>query len=94
MQQKVPWEHFMSYQKFLVDNTTCSRRFHCTFDDEEAKQSHVEVKCPHCGVAIFKADDHEPVALAREENLVKMTDLSRKVVKECRFQDPFKRPRH
>lgn len=84
----------MSYQKFLVDNPICSRRFHCTFDDESKPVAKVEVQCPHCGVTVYEASNHPDVELARDENLVKLTDLSRKVMTECRFKDPFKRARH
>ena len=79
----------MSYQKFLVDNITCSRRFHVTFDDEAQPAQQTTVVCPHCCEIIWKAEDHPPVTLAREENLVKTTQLSRNLTRECQFQDRF-----
>jgi hypothetical protein len=77
----------MSYQKFLVDNTVCSRRFHITFDDEATPVAKVEVKCPYCDIAVFSATNHAPVKLAREENLVKTSALAEIVVTECAFED-------
>ena len=77
----------MSYRKFLVDNTVCSRRFHLSYDDEAKHAPHVEVKCPYCDVVVFSASDHPPVLLAREENLVKTSALADLVVNECAFHD-------
>jgi len=79
----------MSYQKVLVDNTVCSRRFHMTFDSESKLQAHVEVACPHCGHVVFEAENHPTVKLVREENLVRTTSLSRNLVRECDFKDPY-----
>jgi DNA-directed RNA polymerase subunit RPC12/RpoP len=79
----------MSYEKLLVDNTACSRRFHLTFDNEAPLAAKVEVKCPHCQHMVFEAENHPPVKLARDENLVRTTSLSRNLVKECDFKDPF-----
>lgn len=79
----------MAYKKLLVDNTTCSRRFHITFDDAGEKVPRVEVKCQHCNTVIFKAENHPSVALAREENLVKTSALSENIVRECHFKDTF-----
>jgi hypothetical protein len=79
----------MSYQKFTVDNTVCSRRFHITFDDEGAPVGKVEVKCPHCDVVVWASEGHPAVKLAREENLVKTTQLSRNLTKDCAFKDRF-----
>ena len=81
----------MSYSKFLVDNTSCSRRFHISFDDQAEKLPHVELKCPYCDVTIFSADDHPNVTLARQENLVQTALLSSNLVKECNFSDPFRK---
>ena len=77
----------MSYQKFLVDNTTCSRRFHITFDDEKAKSPRVEIRCQLCKAVVFAADNHPPVVLARMENLVKTSALAELVTTECHFED-------
>lgn len=77
----------MSYKKILVDNTTCSRRFHITFDDEAAPKPRVEVRCPFCNVVVFDEENHPAVTLAREENLVKTSALSENIVSECHFED-------
>ena len=81
----------MSYQKLLVDNTVCSRRFHITYNDEAQPVAHVEVRCPHCQHVLFSEDNHPPVTLARDENLVKSTSLSRFLVRACDFKDNFKK---
>jgi len=81
----------MPYSKFLVDNTTCSRRFHISFDDAAEKLPHVEVKCPFCDAMIFAADDHPQVTLARQENLVQTAQLSEHLTKTCHFSDPFEK---
>lgn len=77
----------MAYQKFFVDNTTCSRRFHLTFDSDNQTVDRVHVECPHCGVTVFSAKDHPPVSFQREENLVKTTALAEITVSECNFRD-------
>lgn len=77
----------MAYEKILIDNTTCSRRFHLTFDSEAETLPRVEVRCQFCDVVIFSANNHPPVALAREENLVKTAFLSEHTVTECHFED-------
>ena len=79
----------MSYQKFTVDNPTCSRRFHITFDDDTKSVKKTSIDCPHCGQLIWQSPDHSPVKLAREENLVKTTSLSRQLVKDCKFKDSY-----
>ena len=77
----------MSYQKILVDNTTCSRRFHITFDDSAEVMPRVELRCQFCDAVIFAENNHPPVTLAREENLVKTSALSENIVSECHFED-------
>lgn len=79
----------MSYQKFLVDNVTCSRRFHVTFDDEAKTVEKTSIVCPHCSQVQWTAEDHAPVTLARDENLVKTTQLSRNLERSCLFKDKF-----
>jgi hypothetical protein len=79
----------MSYKKFTIDNVTCSRRFHVTYDDESQPVEHVEVKCPHCNLVLWKENDHPPVKLARDENLVTTTQLGRNLIKDCQFKDRF-----
>ena len=80
----------MSYKKFFVDNAICSRRFHCAFDDEDAKVAHTEIICPVCQLKVFEADNHPPLTLARDENLITSTQFSRILVRECNYVDPFK----
>ena len=77
----------MAYVKKLIDNTTCSRRFHITFDDNDKRQQEVKLDCPFCGVTIFKEKDHPPVNLARQENLVQTAELSDDIISECNFED-------
>jgi ribosomal protein S27AE len=84
-------ETTLSYEKFTVDNTTCSRRFHIVFDDQDDKLPRVEVKCPYCDSAVFTATDHPKVTLARQENLVQTSQLSAILTKTCTFSDPFEK---
>ncbi len=79
----------MSYEKFLVDNPTCSRRFHLTFDSEAPKQNTVQIACPFCNVVIFDAKDHPEVHMIRQENLTQTQELSDRIVRDCRFEDTF-----
>ncbi len=79
----------MAYQKILVDNLTCKRRFHVRFDDEDAAVPNVELRCLHCNAVIFHKENHPPVSLARDENLIKLTDLSPIRSKACLFQDQY-----
>lgn len=81
---RVGTEH-MAYQKILIDNLICKRRFHLTFDDAEKPQPQVEVRCPHCQVSVFARKNHPPVQFAREENLVTTTRLSPLQVGQCNF---------
>lgn len=79
----------MAYQKLLIDNTTCSRRFHVTFDDAGEKLPRVEVRCQYCNTVVFSGENHPAVSLARAENLVKTSALSENLVSECHFKDSF-----
>lgn len=79
----------MSYKKVLVDNLTCNRRFHITFDDEARQEPVVELKCLHCQAVIFHKENHPAAKLARDENLVKTTELSGTRTKECFFKDRY-----
>lgn len=79
----------MTYHKVLIDNVTCSRRFHVTYEDRDAKLAKVELDCPFCGAVVFSATDHPPVQLARQENLVQTAELSDNIINECHFQDKF-----
>ena len=79
----------MAYKKVLVDNLTCKRRFHIAFDDEAEKTPLVEIRCLHCNAVVFHQENHAPAKLARDEVLVKLTDLSPLRTKECFFQDQY-----
>jgi hypothetical protein len=79
----------MAYTKILVDNPTCSRRFHISFDDSAAPKDHVKLSCPYCGVTIFEASQHPAVELSRQENLTKRTELTEIIVEECKMADTF-----
>jgi len=77
----------MAYKKFLVDNTTCSRRYHITYNDQEQAVASTSIKCQQCGVTIFSATNHPKVSLAREENLTKTSQLADLLVSDCSFED-------
>ncbi len=77
----------MAYEKILVDNITCSRRFHITFDNEAEKKTDVKLKCPFCEKIIFEAKDHPSVKIARQENLIQTANLSDRLVRGCDFRD-------
>jgi hypothetical protein len=77
----------MAYKKFLVDNPTCSRRYHLTFNDQDKVVDHTQVLCQQCGVIIFSAKNHPQVMLAREENLTKTSQLADILVTDCAFED-------
>ncbi|MGE0172953.1 MAG: hypothetical protein AB7T49_09215 [Oligoflexales bacterium] len=79
----------MTYIKNVIDNPVCSRRFHLAYDDQAAPTSDVEVKCPFCAVTIFKAENHPPVKLLRQENLIKDAALSDNIITQCNFKDTF-----
>jgi phage FluMu protein Com len=79
----------MSYEKILIDNVVCARRFHLSFDTQAPLKEHIEIKCPHCQHVLFAAENHPAVTLARDENLVKTTMMSRNIMKECDFKDSF-----
>ena len=79
----------MAYRKIQVDNVVCSRRFHITFDDEATPSTRAELSCPFCGMVVFGAENHPPVKLARQENLVQTGTLSDRLLRECKMQDEF-----
>jgi len=79
----------MGYQKLLIDNVTCSRRFHITFDSDAPKIASVEVKCPYCDIVIFAAENHPEVRFARQENLIQTGSLSDNIIRQCDFTDEF-----
>lgn len=80
----------MGYQKIIVDNPKCSRRFHISFDTEQESAPKVELKCLHCGVVVFSEESHPPAHLVREENLVKTSSLSDRLINDCEFRDETK----
>ena len=73
------------HKKILIDNAICKRRFHLIYEENSPKPEHVVIKCPHCSVILFEADNHAPVLLAREENLVKSPTGEATIVYECNF---------
>ena len=79
----------MTYKVLLVDNPICSRRFHLCFDDEAEKEPNVKVLCTFCDQIIFEAQDHQPVHLMRDENLINLNVLSDHIVESCQMEDKF-----
>jgi phage FluMu protein Com len=75
----------MKYEKLLIDNATCNRRFHLVFETGAKNNGQVEIKCPHCGVILFHEENHPPVMLARDENLIKSPDGSEPIIYDCKF---------
>ncbi len=75
----------MKYEKRLIDNATCKRRFHLDFESGAKNDAHDEVKCPHCGVILFDETNHPPVMIARDENLIKSPDGSEPIIYDCKF---------
>ena len=76
----------MAYKKILVDNTTCLRRFHISFDSESTKKN-VSLKCPYCSVEIFSSKSHPQAAIIRDEVLTNVNDMSPLREKKCNFKD-------
>jgi hypothetical protein len=74
------------HKKILIDNAICKRRFHLIYEDNTTKPEHVVVKCPHCSVILFEAENHAPVLLAREENLVKSPTGDHITIYNCDFK--------
>ena len=83
MNSKAPQE--LAYHKIEIDNAVCKRRFHIAFEEGQPNLPEVIIKCPHCKVTIYQANNHPPAILSREENLVKSPDGSRPLVYECKF---------
>ncbi len=75
----------MAYQKILVDNLICKRRFHLSYDDAAKTQEEVDVRCLHCRASLFKRKNHPPVRMLREENLIATTNLSPLQATSCNF---------
>ncbi len=79
----------LAYKKFLVDNPSCSRRFHLSYDDESEPVTETSAKCPFCDEVIFKAKNHPEVTVARQENLIKKAELADLLMENCSFKDNF-----
>ena len=75
----------IEHKKILIDNSICKRRFHLVYEENQTTHQHVLIKCPHCSVTLFEADNHSPVLLAREENLVRAPTGDATIVNECKF---------
>ena len=82
----------MAYKKVLVDNMTCLRRFHITFDDEQKPITSTQIKCLHCGAVVFSKSNHPPTRLARDENIIDQYNISPLRTKTCNFKDQFSPP--
>jgi DNA-directed RNA polymerase subunit RPC12/RpoP len=77
------------YEKFVVDNVVCRRRFHLVYEKNAETKTRTEVVCPHCDVRLFYAENHPPVFLSREENLIKTPDRTfSTVLTSCKFKNP------
>jgi len=73
------------HKKILIDNSICKRRFHLIYEENNAIKEHVHIKCPHCSVTLFEAENHAPVLLAREENLVVSPTGDAIIINKCNF---------
>ena len=79
----------MAYKKIHVDNTTCLRRFHISFDDSDKKEK-IELKCPYCKVVVMSSSAHPPAKIVRDEVLTGVTSLSNIRTSDCSYEDKFK----
>lgn len=79
-------DNHTSYQKRLLDNATCKRRFHLIYEENSQQHGHVVVKCPHCQVTLFEHENHAPVMLAREENLIHSPVGDATIIYQCEFK--------
>lgn len=79
----------MAYKKFLLDNPSCNRRFHVSYNDEEEAVSSTKVQCDYCGVTLLEKKDHPPLKVSRDEIIIKTTKLSPRRTKECAIGDFF-----
>lgn len=75
------------YKRVLIDNAVCKRRFHVVYEEGAKNEAAVQAECPHCGLVLFEAQNHPPVMLAREENLVKSPTGDAHIQYECRFAE-------
>jgi hypothetical protein len=76
----------MAYKKIMVDNTTCLRRFHISFDDNSPKEK-IQLKCFYCDAVVFSSDSHPRASIVRDEILVNTNYMSPCRVKKCYFKD-------
>jgi hypothetical protein len=75
------------YQRIIVDNTKCQRRFHIGFEKNAPLQSHTSIHCPYCDIELFHKENHPEVFLLREENLIQKPDSSAdNTMTNCFFQ--------
>lgn len=79
----------MTYKKVLVDNLSCSRRFHLTYDDDAPRKEKVQLECKYCQAIIFSKKNHPEVTYARDENLISFTNPSKNRIKDCKFVDTY-----
>lgn len=75
----------IEHKKILIDNAVCKRRFHLVYEENSPLKEDVLVKCPHCQITLFEEKNHAPVALVREENLVKSPTGDAKILYQCDF---------
>ena len=75
------------YVTLQIEARKCTRRFHLAFEEGGALVAQTKVDCPHCGLELFRAENHPEVILSREENLVGAPDGSRTTLEGCLF--PF-----
>lgn len=81
----------IEYKKILIDNAVCNRRFHLVYEEKVENEKHVKIDCPHCGVTLFEKDNHPPVMLTREENLVNAPNgVDAKIMYDCKFYKKLK----
>ena len=79
----------MAYKKFLLDNPSCNRRFHVSYDDEAVPATKTSIKCDYCGIVILEKKDHPPLKVSRDEIIIKTTKLSQRRTKDCAIKDFF-----
>ena len=76
----------MEHVKIHVDNPSCMRRFHITFDKKAAAVEESSVSCLHCGQRVFGVENHPPISLARDENLIEYRQLGDRRVYKCKLE--------
>lgn len=77
---------YREYKDILVDNPTCSRRFHLFYEEGATPVPESVVKCVHCGSTVYAVKNHPEIQFAREENLIKSPDGIEIMMEDlCRF---------